>query len=390
MNRPALSALIRERFVGVAVDADARPDVVEICRRLGAATGRPGCPVAVVLTPGGHPFHVVAADAVIRDPDRAAALLNRVADDVAHRPRELATRAAGIVTLLGLVTRIASPTRGIDAALLARATGALRAQLVGAERSVAVPALAFLVARGAGTEVAHALRSGAHRPCSAIAQFPALHLRVWHATGDPRFRRVAHAGAARLADELRESDAAGSRGLVIAHLADVAHDLDDAALCSLAAGLAESSIRALAAGDGRLHRFPHGGTGQLEDYAGMAHGLVRLHDCTGERRWLKTARELAITAVDRFADHRDGGFFRTELGDVPLVLRSKDLEDRPGPSGNSLLASVLLDLAERLGEDVASRSAAAALRLVVDEADAAPEAFGHALLAIDAHRTRLA
>jgi hypothetical protein len=50
---------------------------------------------------------------------------------------------------------------------------------------------------------------------------------------------------------------------------------------------------------------------------------------------------------------------------------------------------VLLDLAERLREDVASRSAAAALRLVVDEADAAPAAFGQALLTIDAHRDRL-
>jgi hypothetical protein len=125
MNRPALNALIGERFVGVAVDADARPDVVETCRRLGDATGRPGGPVAVVLTPGGHPFHVVTADAVIRDPDRAAALLERVADDFADRPRELAMQAAGLVTLLGLVARIASPTLGIDAALLDRATGGL-------------------------------------------------------------------------------------------------------------------------------------------------------------------------------------------------------------------------------------------------------------------------
>jgi uncharacterized protein YyaL (SSP411 family) len=252
---------------------------------------------------------------------------------------------------------------------------------------VAVPALAFLVARGAGGEVARALRSAVCRRCGATAQLTALHLRVWRATGDPRFRRAAQAGAARLAHELQGADAASSRGLVVASLADAAHDLDDAALRSRAAELAESSMRALAAGDDGLRRFPHGGTGQLEDYAGMAHGLVRLHACTGERRWLETARELAITAVDRFGDPRDGGFFRTELADVPLVLRTKDLEDRPGPSGNSLLASVLLDLAERLGEDVASRSAVAALRLVVDEADAAPEAFGHALLAIDAHRS---
>jgi uncharacterized protein YyaL (SSP411 family) len=122
----------------------------------------------------------------------------------------------------------------------------------------------------------------------------------------------------------------------------------------------------------------------------MAHGLVRLHAATGARRWMDTARELALTVVDLFADERHGGFFRTEFADVPLVMRGKDLEDRPGPSGSSLLASVLLDLTELLGEDIASRSAAAALRLVVDEADAAPEAFGQALLAIDAHRSRLA
>jgi uncharacterized protein YyaL (SSP411 family) len=389
LDRPTLNAVIRERFVGVAVDADTRPDVVETCQRLGDVTGRPGCPAAIVLTPGGHPFHVLAADALIRDPDGAAALLERVADDVADRPRALATQAAGIVTLLGLVTRIASPTRGIDAALLDCATGALRAQLVGGEHSLAVPALAFLVARGAGRDVARALRSGVCGRCGATAQLTSLHLRVWRATGDPRFRRTAQAGAARLAHGLRESDAAGSRGLVVASLADAAHDLDDPALRSRAVELAASSLRALAAGDGRLRRFPHGGTGQLEDYAGMAHGLVRLHASTGERRWLKTARELAITAVDRFADPLDGGFFRTEVADVPLVLRCKDLEDRPGPSGNSLLASVLLDLAERLREDVASRSAAAALRLVVDEADAAPAAFGQALLTIDAHRDRL-
>jgi len=123
--------------------------------------------------------------------------------------------------------------------------------------------------------------------------------------------------------------------------------------------------------------------GYLEDYADCAHGLYELHVATGELRWLEEANRLARLAVDLFADDERGGFFMTARDAEQLVARKKDLDDNPVPSGNSMLAFVLLRLARIYGDDELERQAVGVLRLLHRGLTRAPSAFGWALCALD-------
>ena len=163
--------------------------------------------------------------------------------------------------------------------------------------------------------------------------------------------------------------AEGGRRLGRGDLVDAARDLGGL----LAADPLWRTLR-----DGRA-RYP----AYLEDYANVAHGLVELHVATGELRWLHEARRIALRAVELFADEERGGFFLTPADGEQLVARRKDLDDNPTPSGNAMLAFVLIRLARIWGEDELERHAAGALRLVRDALPRAPSAFGWSLCALD-------
>jgi hypothetical protein len=175
-------------------------------------------------------------------------------------------------------------------------------------------------------------------------------------------------------------------GLMLAALAEAARRLDRADWLQAARELAEFLLGPLADGD-RLHRTWRDGvakgTGYLEDYANVAHGLYELHVATGELRWLHESRRLAQKAIELFADHERGGFFLTPVDGEQLVARQKELDDNPTPSGSSMLAFHLLRLARIWGDDDLERRAAGVLRLVRDAIPYAPQAFGWALCALD-------
>ena len=105
--------------------------------------------------------------------------------------------------------------------------------------------------------------------------------------------------------------------------------------------------------DGRLGRsWKDGrstGEGVLEDYAHLADGLLALYEASSDERWFATARSLADTILDRFADPV-GGFFDTADDHEALVTRPKDVQDNAVPAGGSMAASVLLRLAALTGE----------------------------------------
>jgi uncharacterized protein YyaL (SSP411 family) len=188
---------------------------------------------------------------------------------------------------------------------------------------------------------------------------------------------------------LRDDKAiAAWNGLMLAALAEAGRRLDRADWLEAARELAEFLLGPLS-DDGRLHRTWRGGvakgTGYLEDYANVAHGLYELHVATGELRWLYEAHRLALLAVELFADDELGGFFLTPSDGEQLVARQKDLDDNPTPSGNSMLAFVLLRLARIWGDDELERRAVGVLRLVRDVIPQAPSAFGWALCALDLH-----
>jgi uncharacterized protein len=83
----------------------------------------------------------------------------------------------------------------------------------------------------------------------------------------------------------------------------------------------------------------------------VANGLYELHVATGELRWLEEANRLARLAVELFADEERGGFFLSPADGEQLVARKKEFDDHPTPSGNSMLAYILLRLGRIWGDD---------------------------------------
>ena len=93
---------------------------------------------------------------------------------------------------------------------------------------------------------------------------------------------------------------------------------------------------------------------------------MELHVASGDPHWLREAHRLATLAVDLFADDDAGGFFQTPRDGEQLVARKKELDDHPTPSGNAMLAYVLLRLGRIWGDDELEQRGVSVLRLVRD------------------------
>jgi uncharacterized protein YyaL (SSP411 family) len=132
--------------------------------------------------------------------------------------------------------------------------------------------------------------------------------------------------------------------------------------------------------DGRVS-----GGGFLDDHANVAHGLLELHVATGDVRWLIEARRIVDVAVVLFADEQRGGFFLAPKDGEALATRSKDLDDDPIPSGNSMMASVLLRLGRIWGDDALVARGESVLLLLAPAMERVPRAFSWALCALDLH-----
>ena len=189
---------------------------------------------------------------------------------------------------------------------------------------------------------------------------------------------------------LRDDKAIASwNGLALAALAEAGRRLERPDWVEAARNLGAFLLGPLSGEDGRLRRSRRdgrtSGPGYLDDYANVAHGLLELHVATGELRWLEEANRLARLAVDLFADEDHGGFFLSSVDGERLVARTKELDDHPLPSGNAMLAHVLLRLARIYGDDELERRGVAVLRLVRPALERAPAAFGWALCALDLH-----
>jgi uncharacterized protein len=178
-------------------------------------------------------------------------------------------------------------------------------------------------------------------------------------------------------------------GLALAALAEAGRRLDRSDFLDSARGIAEFLLGPLSDDQGRLYRTYREGraknTGFLDDYADVAKGLYELHVATGELRWLEEASRLARLTVELFADDERGGFFLTPKDGERLIARQKTFDDNPTPSGNSMLAEVLLRLGRIYGDDELERRALGVFRLVAPAFGRAPQFFGHALSALDLH-----
>ncbi len=204
---------------------------------------------------------------------------------------------------------------------------------------------------------------------------------------DPATRaRLLEIRAGRPQPGLDDKAIAAWNGLALAALAEAGRRLERADWIDEARRLAEFLLGPMSA-DGRLVRSLRegktSGSGFLDDYADVAHGLYELHVATGELRWLEESRRLALLAVELFADDEHGGFFLAPAQGEQLVARRKELYDHPVPSGNSMLAHVLLRLARIYGDDELERRAVGVLRLFGESLGRGPTEFAWALNALD-------
>jgi uncharacterized protein YyaL (SSP411 family) len=142
-------------------------------------------------------------------------------------------------------------------------------------------------------------------------------------------------------------------------------------------------------GAGRLLRTFNRGAARipayLEDHAFLLEALLTLYEASFDERFFSWARRLADEILARFHDAERGGFFVTSVDAEPLIMRRKDLEDHPTPSGSSSAALGLLRLAALSGESAYEQAALGAIALGAQVAPRFPTAFGHLLCAIDLH-----
>ncbi len=178
-------------------------------------------------------------------------------------------------------------------------------------------------------------------------------------------------------------------GLTLAALAEAARRLDRDDWLEVAEALGGFLLGPLRGNDGRILRSIRdgrvSGTGFVDDHANVAHGLLELHVATGDVGWLLEARRIVDVAIDLFADDERGGFFLAPRDGEALAARTKDLDDEPIPSGNSMMASVLIRLGRIWGDDALVQRGEGVLRLLGPAMERAPRHFSWALCALDLH-----
>jgi uncharacterized protein YyaL (SSP411 family) len=204
----------------------------------------------------------------------------------------------------------------------------------------------------------------------------------------PELRKHALAERAQRLQPFRDDKAIASwNGLVLAALSEAAYRLERRDWLDAARGLGSFLLGPLSDGEGRLYRSRRkgisGGTGFLDDYANVVFGLLELHVATGELRWLLEANRLTRLARELFGDERHGGFFLSTAEADGRVPRTKELQDTPTPSGNSMLAHALLRIARIWGDDDLEQSAVGVFRLIEPALRRAPGAFAWALCGLD-------
>jgi uncharacterized protein YyaL (SSP411 family) len=135
-------------------------------------------------------------------------------------------------------------------------------------------------------------------------------------------------------------------------------------------------LRSHKAGESKLNAY-------LEDYANLINGLIGLYESTGEIAWFDQAVELANRMIEQFWDEEAGGFYFTGASHEKLIIRSKEWLDNATPSGNSVAALSLLRLALFTANEDYRRRATTILRLMANQIQRYPSAFGFALTALD-------
>ncbi len=112
----------------------------------------------------------------------------------------------------------------------------------------------------------------------------------------------------------------------------------------------------------------------LEDYAALILGLLAVYQTAPDVRWYAEAERLAGEMTAHYTD-KTGGFFDTRDDHEKLITRPKDVQDNATPSGNSLAALALLQLAAFSGNGDWFDTATGMLEAIQKTATRYPTAF---------------
>ncbi len=205
----------------------------------------------------------------------------------------------------------------------------------------------------------------------------------------PRMRQALREARSRRPAPARDDKVlAGWNGLAIAALAESGVLLGRPGHLAAAVECAELLAR-IHVVDGRLLRVSRDGVageplGVLEDYGGVAEGLLTLYQASGQTRWLELATSLVDGAVADFGDGA-GGFHTTSTVAPALLTRVRDASDNATPSGWTLLTGAMVSLAALTG-DLGLREAAeeSMARILVQPAAHEPYFFGWGLSVLEA------
>ena len=228
----------------------------------------------------------------------------------------------------------------------------------------------------------------------------ALFKKAYGADGEPNFEIESHPGAAEVpggSSEGAQDDGGGAgsaagpdaaeaadhrakrprpfldtkvltawNGEMIAGQAAAGMALGDKKPIEAAARAADFLLTHLRTKDGRLLRTYGAAPGQkpaarltayLDDYAYLVHGLLTLHDATGDKHWLDEAKALTEVMIQYHGDKDAGGFFYTANDSEKLFARVKDQYDGAQPCGNSVAARNLVRLWIKTGEEKYAKEA---------------------------------
>jgi uncharacterized protein len=211
---------------------------------------------------------------------------------------------------------------------------------------------------------------------------------------DPQLResirsRLRDARGVRVRPGLDSKRLTSWNALMISALADAGAALPEPRYTDAAIACAEFVEQHMRAPDGRLLRSFNDGSARidayLEDHAFLLEALLALFESSCDERFYLRAHALADTLIERFADPEDGGFFSTAADGEALIVRRKDLEDSPIPSGASSAAMGLLRLYQLSGEPLYEQHALSVLEARAELAGRYPGAFGHLLQALHWH-----
>jgi uncharacterized protein YyaL (SSP411 family) len=191
----------------------------------------------------------------------------------------------------------------------------------------------------------------------------------------------------RIRPGLDDKRLAAWNGLAIHAFAEAGAVLGREDFVAAAVGGAEFVVSSLVGEDGRLLRTWKDGQGKLnaylEDHVFLLEAFVALYEATFDPRWFAEARTLADAILGRFADPEHGGFFATSSDHEELIVRRKDIEDHPIPSGSSSAAVGLLRFGALAGDERYAAAAESHLRLVAPLTGRHPQAFAYASIALD-------